>query len=301
MNQTVIAINGKRRQDQASASATAAFITELWERLGHPTLIMQQRYLQALCDSGVALPDVHVPERGEHWQADMAVSIGGDGTFLRTARWIGRRETPILGINSGHLGYLSDVSLTDSAAVIDEIAAGSLKVESRALIQVMAFGEHFDDPAGLMRYPYALNEVAVLRHDTASMISVGAVLDGFPLAVYQADGLLVSTPTGSTAYNLSVGGPIIAPSARCWAISPVAPHALTMRPMVVTDNSELMLKVDSRVPFYRLSLDGHSLTLPLGVKLKLSRAPFATRILVCRSHNFAGTLRTKLLWGIDGR
>lgn len=298
-----IAINSKRRQTPEQLRATIDLLWTIKERFDDASLIMSARYRQALDGPGLPrpLPPVKVPERGERWAADLAVSIGGDGTFLRTARWIGPRETPILGVNSGHLGFLSDVSLDDAPAVIESIAAGEMRVEERSLLHVIPSGAPVDDPTGLFRFPYALNEVAVTRDDTASMIYVSATLDGAPLATYQADGLIISTPTGSTAYNLSVGGPIMAPAARCWAVSPVAAHTLTMRPLVVPDTSRIDLSVDSRVPFYRLSLDGRSITLPLGVRLAVRRAPFVTRIVTRADHNFAGTLRTKLLWGIDNR
>lgn len=295
-----IALNGKRRMTPGQLDATLEFIDNLRGRLGRPRFIVNPRYLDALAAQvpGAILADMIPAPR--QWDADMAVSIGGDGTMLRTARWIADREIPLLGVNSGRLGFLADVGVENSADIIDDIAAGRLKVENRTLLKVEPSGP-VDDRYGLFSFPYALNEVAVLRDETASMISVDTRLDGVPLAVYQADGLIVATPTGSTGYNLSVGGPIMAPTTRCWAISPVAAHSLTMRPLTVADDSVIDIRVDARVPVYRLSLDGRSITLPLEVTLRLSRAPFVTKVLSSPSHSFANTLRTKLLWGIDGR
>lgn len=133
------------------------------------------------------------------------------------------------------------------------------------------------------------------------MITVNAQLDGMPVASYQGDGLIVSTPTGSTAYNLSVGGPIIQPTAPCWVLSPIAPHSLTMRPLVVADSHIIDISVESRTDTYRVTLDGRSLILPIDVKLRLRRAPFVTKVVHTPDHNFVDTLRTKLLWGISKR
>lgn len=235
----------------------------------------------------------------ETLKADLVISIGGDGSFLRAARWVGNREIPILGINSGHLGFLADVTLEESDKVIEEIARMDLSIGERIMLHVEM--ETADPEAKLPDFPFALNEVAVLRDETASMISVDARLNGDPLAVYKADGLIIATPTGSTGYNLSVGGPIVTPSADCLVISPVAAHSLTMRPLVVPAQSEVTLRVDSRMPVFRLSIDSCSVILPLDVTLKLSRAPFVTKIAHRRDQNFAGTLREKMLWGIDAR
>ena len=133
------------------------------------------------------------------------------------------------------------------------------------------------------------------------MITVNTLLDGMPVASYQGDGLIVCTPTGSTAYNLSVGGPIVQPTAPCWVLSPIAPHSLTMRPLVVADSHVIDITVESRTDTYRVTLDGRSLTLPIDVKLRLRRAPFVTKVVHTPGHNFIDTLRTKLLWGISKR
>lgn len=297
-----IAITGKRRLDPGQLSETLRFLRRLHASIPSPELIMQRRYFHALrsmAPAGSLPPVALLASENDHFEADLALSIGGDGSFLRAARWIADREIPILGINSGHLGFLADVTLQESDMVIDEIARMDLSVGERRMLRVDL---HTDNPdAVLPEFPYALNEVAVLRDETASMISVHARLDGVPLAVYKADGLIVATPTGSTGYNLSVGGPIVAPSADCWVLSPIAAHSLTMRPLVVPSQSVVNLRVDSRVPVFRLSIDSRSVTLPLDVSLTLSRAPFVTKIAHRRDQNFADTLRSKLLWGIDAR
>lgn len=226
--------------------------------------------------------------------ADLALSIGGDGTFLKTAWRIGPLQTPIMGINSGHLGYMSAADITEAPAIIDDILAGRYRIEHRSVIEV-----HAPD-AMLPHNQYALNEVAVLKKDTASMIRVEAHIDSWPAAAYRADGLIVSTPTGSTGYNLSVGGPIVAPSARIWTIAPVAPHSLNMRPLAVCDDSIIEILAESRADTYLLSIDGKSVSMPSGSTLRLSKAPHCVNIVLRPSSNFIDTLREKLLWGIDG-
>lgn len=153
----------------------------------------------------------------------------------------------------------------------------------------------------LQHRPFALNEAAILRQDTGSMISVDTFVDGFQLATYMGDGLIISTPTGSTAYNLSVGGPIIAPSASNWVITPVAPHSLNMRPLVLSDDAIIELVPRSRSNTFTLSLDGNARSLSVGSRLRLSKAPFVTNVVRLHNHTFADTLRSKLLWGVNSQ
>ena len=235
----------------------------------------------------------------DEFSADAAISIGGDGTFLRTARWVGPKEIPIIGFNTGHLGFLAEESLADAPATVDNLLAGNFFIESRSLLEVKASGENLRQ--SISGWAYALNEVAILRHDSASMITVHTFLDDIEVASYQGDGLIISTPTGSTAYNLSVGGPIIQPTAPCWALSPVAPHALTMRPLVVSDSHVITTRVDSRADTYRVNLDGRQLVLPIDVSLHIRRAPFAIKVIHMDGHTFVDTLSSKLLWGISRR
>lgn len=296
-----IAVTGKRRLTDSQLAATLEFLNRLASSIDPLELIVQRTYYSALERMArTRLPKVARVAADNRFEADLVLSIGGDGTFLRAARWIGERGYPILGINSGHLGFLADVTLERSEIIIGDIATMNFNIEERELLHVAVGGGNRADVC-LPPFPYALNEVAVLRDDTASMIKVDTRLDGEPLAIYQADGLLVATPTGSTGYNLSVGGPILAPSSKCWVVSPVAAHSLTMRPLVVSSGSVVELSVDSRVPVYRVSLDGRSVTVPLDTRLTISRAPFVTRIAHRRGHSFIDTLRSKLLWGIDAR
>lgn len=292
-----IALFGKRRQSQEDVPDIINLINILVERGAF--LAIERHFFEAMTRlSGIELPVDDVFE-DEDFTADLAISIGGDGTFLRTARWVGSKEIPILGFNTGHLGFLAEESIASAPELIDRLIRGDFVVESRSLLEVRAVDGNIR--SSLSGWAYALNEVAILRQDTASMITVNAMLDDMPVASYQGDGLIISTPTGSTAYNLSVGGPIIQPTAPCWALSPIAPHSLTMRPLVVSDSHTIETSVESRADTYRLTLDGRTLILPINVKLHIRRAPFVVKVLHSDGHNFIDTLRAKLLWGISKR
>jgi len=244
-------------------------------------------YLQ---DAGIDIGSVFVVDEFPRG-VDCVVSIGGDGTFLCAAQWVGARETPILGINTGHLGFLASYSLDEMDELLTVIADGLGTVERRAVIEVSCDSL----PEGF--WPYALNEVAVQKGDTASMLTIHAEIDGYFLADYMSDGLLVATSTGSTAYNLSVGGPIIQPTLGCMVLSPIAAHSLTMRPVVVSGESRILLTTSSRSSYCRLSLDGRSFTLRCGEPVFLKRAPFKVSVLRRPGSSFSHLLRNKLGWG----
>ena len=226
--------------------------------------------------------------------ADMALSLGGDGTFLTTAMWVSPKGMPILGVNVGHLGYLTAGSLDEHAHVIDEVLAGNYRIEERTMLQVSC-------DAVEIAHPWALNEVAILRHETSSMLDMETRLRSHELTTYRGDGLIVSTPTGSTAYNMSVGGPILEPTTSCLVLSPISPHSLTMRPLVVRDDSEIVVRTHTRATHYEVSLDGEVALCPTGSTLTISRAPYCARVVQTQGNNFASTLRQKLLWGTDRR
>ncbi|WP_297059969.1 NAD kinase [uncultured Duncaniella sp.] len=292
-----IAVFGKRRQNAEDLPRIAALM-EILSGKGIFVSVQRHFYEAMTRDLGVPMEADDVFEADE-FSADAAISIGGDGTFLRTARWVGPKEIPIIGFNTGHLGFLAEESLADAPATVDNLLAGNFFIESRSLLEVKASGENLRQ--SISGWAYALNEVAILRHDSASMITVHTFLDDIEVASYQGDGLIISTPTGSTAYNLSVGGPIIQPTAPCWALSPVAPHALTMRPLVVSDSHVITTRVDSRADTYRVNLDGRQLVLPIDVSLHIRRAPFAIKVIHMDGHTFVDTLSSKLLWGISRR
>lgn len=284
-----IAIYGSRRQE-AHLCEIEQFMRRLdalgFEVVMHPKLYT---YLRS-----VMLPSLAVVRRvtdSDDFSADAAVSIGGDGTFLRTAMWVSERQIPILGVNTGHLGYLTSLGVDSLSEVPRLLESGELTADSRALIEVAC--------EGLRTWPYALNEVTVTKDDSASMIDARLILDGSEFADYRADGLIVATPTGSTAYNLSVGGPVVQPQTPVWVVSPIAAHTLTMRPVVISDRSELTVVTDARSEHFRLTLDGRSVSLPVGTAVALRRAPFGVTVLHLPSASFAETLRSKLHWGAE--
>lgn len=284
-----LAIYGNRHQERF-LPLLAKFFTSLSER-GFVVNI-HKRFAEYLLDADVSLPQNFLFTEAIPEDAECVISIGGDGTFLRAAQWVGSRELPILGINTGHLGFLASYSLDETDELTDVIISGAGVVERRMVLEVEC------DALPPDFAPYALNEVAVLRGETASMVTVHAEVDGFFLADYLADGLVVATPTGSTAYNLSAGGPILAPTLDCAVLSPIAPHSLTMRPLVVSGNSEIRLTTSSRVKYVRVSLDGRYFMMECGRdELKIHRADFCVMVLRRPDANFAGLLRNKLLWG----
>ena len=227
--------------------------------------------------------------------ADAAISVGGDGTFLGTAAQIGARGIPILGINTGRLGFLADVSPDAIDSSLQALCAGDYIVEERKALAVMKNGELSQE------HPYALNEVAVLKHDNSSLIEIETRIDGHFLTNYLADGLIVSTPTGSTAYSLSVGGPILEPQSCTICLSPVAPHSLSVRPVVVHDSVEIHLNIHSRSHNFLLSCDGHSESLPDTTVIDIRCAPHTIKVIKIEHKHFFDTLREKMMWGADQR
>ena len=234
--------------------------------------------------------------------ADMAFSIGGDGTFLRTAAEIAHYKIPILGINTGRLGFLADIKYEDLDETLDEIFNQNYRIEMRMLLKTKLISTSNDSLQNEQNnFKYSLNEVAILKQDTSSMLTIHAYIDDEYLTSYQADGLVVATPTGSTAYSLSIGGPIMVPTAPNIILTAIAPHSLNTRPLVVDSNSKINLKVESRSSNYLISLDGESKTMNVGTLLEISKANYSQPVVKRCGHTFFETLRNKLMWGVDIR
>ena len=231
----------------------------------------------------------------DDFELDIALSVGGDGTFLRTAMRIGKKGIPILGINTGRLGFLADISTTEIEDTLEEIFKNYYHVEERTLLRLTTETDRFGG------YHYALNEVAILKRDTASMITIYTSLNQEYLTTYQADGLVIATPTGSTAYSMSVNGPIMLPQVNSLILSPVAPHSLNVRPLVIPDDLEISLTVACRTSSFLISLDGRSEVFPSGAQFMVSKADFNVRVIKRYGHTFYKTLREKLMWGADVR
>jgi NAD+ kinase len=227
--------------------------------------------------------------------ADIALSIGGDGTFLNTAARVGKKLIPILGINTGRLGFLAALSGDEIEEALKMILEANYDIEERSLIKVQLSN---DFP---LEYPYALNDVAILKQDSASMIGINTSLNGLAVHTYQADGLVIATPTGSTAYSLSVGGPLLVPETSNILLSPVASHSLNVRPLVIPDTWVVDLDVNARTQNFQLSIDGRTMVLSHDVKVRISKASFNVRVIRPKNSSFFDTLKMKLMWGMDKR
>lgn len=223
---------------------------------------------------------------------DFALSIGGDGTFLTTAAAIGTKNIPIVGINTGHLGFLADVQTKDVDQIMDDLINGRYTIEQRALLQVTC------SEGGHLHSPNALNEVAIMKQGLSSMITIETYLNNQMLNAYEADGLIIATATGSTAYNMSVGGPLMVPQAKGVILSPIAGHSLTLRPLVIPNEWVVDLKIRSRNGNYLVSIDGRSQVMADTVCLHIEKAPYTIKIAQVGNNSFLHSLRAKLNWGL---
>ena len=221
--------------------------------------------------------------------------MGGDGTFLEAANKVGDREIPILGVNMGRLGFLADVLPSEIETTLDHVLRGDHIIEDHTVIKLETNGETVECN------PFALNDIAVLKRDSASMISIRAYVNGDFLVNYQADGLIIATPTGSTAYSLSNGGPIIVPQSGSLCITPVAPHSLNIRPIVINDTSVIELEVCSRSHNFLVAVDGRSMKMAEETRLTIRKAPYTIKLIKLKSQRYFSTLHEKLMWGADTR
>lgn len=271
-------------------------VKNLFFKLKHrgANILFDKEFAKEIQDSGM-LDISEFDVFDNNFSGDIAISLGGDGTLLATANRIGNRQIPILGINLGRLGFLTDVQAHELDNLDDIIFNQKYKVDDRMILRA----EITQDNSIISEF--ALNEIAVLKQDLSSMISIDVTLNGEPLHTYQADGLLVSTPTGSTAYSLSVGGPIMMPETNNLIIAPVASHSLNVRPLIIPDNWKIDLKISSRNHSYLASIDGRSITMPDTATISISKANYTVQIIRLEGHSFLNTLKTKLMWGADIR
>jgi NAD+ kinase len=222
-------------------------------------------------------------------------SLGGDGTFLKSFLLAKKGSIPLVGINTGRLGFLSDISREEIESAIDDIIEGNILIDERTALELEIVSEKQTE------LQYALNEITVTKLDSSSMINIHTYINDEFLNTYWADGLIVATPTGSTAYTLSVGGPILTPDSENIVISPIAPHNLTVRPVVVPDNHSITLHVEGRGLHYLASIDSKSEPIYFTEYLKIRKAPFKVKTIRLKGHSFFSTLRNKLMWGADKR
>lgn len=228
-------------------------------------------------------------------RADVVVSVGGDGTFLGTLPFIHDSEIPVMGINSGRLGFLANTQIEDIDEAFEDFVSGNYKIDKRAVLQITP---QIDNPEYKL---YALNDITVRRGENATMLSFETNVDDCFLNNYWADGIVFSTPTGSTAYSLSCGGPILTPNAKAVIITPIASHTLTVRPIVISDESVVKVKVSGRGDHFTLSVDSNSENIEIGSELIIQKADFSLSIVRFEHHSFYETIRNKLMWGYDKR
>ena len=231
----------------------------------------------------------------EDLKADLLFSIGGDGTILDTVPFVLNSGIPVVGINMGRLGFLSSISKNEIDMAVNSVLTGDYTVEQRTLLELVSPEKVFDD------VKYALNELNVIRNPEHSLLAIKVFVDDIYLNTYWGDGILLATPTGSTAYSLSAGGPIIAPNAKNFVITPIATHNLTVRPVVIPDDSTIRIQVEGREKKFVFSMDSRSCTLDTSVQLEVRKAGFCLNLVRMRGEDFFGTIRNKLMWGKDNR
>lgn len=286
------AIFGNKHQSKKSKSIEQLFAAIV--KFGD-TFIIDEPFYRFLLGEGFSVPTPEGLINGNDFTADIAISFGGDGTLLRTASRIGDKEIPILGINAGRLGFLTTTSNENIEYVIGKIHEGEYDVEKHNIIEALTHGNT------LKNYPFALNEIAVMKHDSSSMMTLDVTLNGNDRITYQADGLIVAAPSGSTGYSLSVGGPIIAPDANVLVLTPIAPHSLSARPLVISDSTTIEIKVNSRSHNFLIALDGRNESCDESTVITVRKAAYRQLIIRRKEHSFIQNLQEKLMWGTDVR
>lgn len=260
-------------------------------------LIIYEDFYRHIQDRILFKKDVKTFQHREHLDDDILclISIGGDGTLLDTITLIQDSGIPVLGINTGRLGFLSAVAADEISLALDELFSGNYSLDQRSLIQL-------NSPQNLFgSVNYALNELTVLKRDNSSMITINAYVDDQFLNTYWADGLIVATPTGSTGYSLSCGGPIISPGTTNFIITPIATHNLTVRPIVIPDTCTIRLSISGRTQDYLVTLDSRAKPLSTSVDLVIQKAGFSIKLICLGKKDFYKTIRNKLAWGLDKR
>ncbi|MBQ2171450.1 MAG: NAD(+)/NADH kinase [Paludibacteraceae bacterium] len=228
---------------------------------------------------------------------DFALSVGGDGTFLTSAAAIGNKNIPILGVNCGHLGFLAEVQTQDLDDILKQLVDGQYAIEQRRLLSLTVLDKDGIVRDDLIMSPNALNEIAILKQGLTNMLSIETKVNGELLHTYHSDGLVIATPTGSTAYNLSIGGPLLVPQSRGIILTPIAPHSLTVKPLIVPDDWKLDMRVSSRYDSYMVSVDGRSQSLSTDMSLHIEQADYTVKLVQIGDNSFLKSLRAKLNWG----
>ncbi|MDO5447233.1 MAG: NAD kinase [Prevotellaceae bacterium] len=282
------ALFGNVYQSKKSSSVQRVF--SLLSQKGAEIAVEKEFYHFLVEKQHLTLPEVQLIETDD-FEADFVLSIGGDGTFLNAAAHVGDKCIPILGINTGRLGFLADAGTDGIESEIEMLYSGDYDIETRTAIFVTGNGRP------LCQYPVALNDVAILKRDNASMISIDTHINGEYLTTYLADGLVVSSPTGSTAYSLSIGGPIVTPDNKTLTLTAVAPHSLNIRPIVLSDESVVTLNIESRNSTFLVGIDGRSVKCSNDTEITIRKAPYIIKVVRKKGKNYFDTLKEKLLLG----
>ncbi|RLD46010.1 MAG: NAD kinase [Bacteroidetes bacterium] len=289
------AIFGKNFNDDFKPSLKAFF--KILKSYGYK-LSIYEPYYQFIAKNCSFLPEAKTmfnepfPKNSD---IDIVFSIGGDGTFLDAVSYVREKEIPIVGINSGRLGFLANISKKEIPSALKAINEKRFNLEERTLLEVNTDKKYFKE------FNFALNEVTVLKRDSGSMITIKVYVNGEYLNTYWADGLILATPTGSTAYSLSLGGPIVIPGSSNFIITPIAPHNLTVRPIVLPDNYDITIKVSGRAENYLLSIDSQSVVVEKNTKICIKAASFKVKTVRIENNTFFNNIRDKLMWGFDKR
>ncbi len=278
---------------------TKPFIENLYQELvkiGAEISVFRKlnRFIQEHCDIDVNFEEFNSHEDIIAYKPDFLITAGGDGTILDAVTYIRDSGIPILGINTGRLGFLSNVSREEISKAVKALHDGEYSLDERNLLEVSSDALNLD-------LNFALNEVTVSRKDTTAMVTIHTWINGDYLNSYWADGLIVATPTGSTGYSLSCGGPIIMPGSESFVITPIAPHNLNVRPFVIPNNMEIKMKVEGREKLCLVSLDSRIYSIPSGSELTMQLGSFKIKLVKTEIQDFPTTLRNKLLWGLDKR
>lgn len=273
-----------------------SFIQHIFHSHKSNTLAVSSEFMECLKREQIELGEVRVYKgKADLEGVEIMFSVGGDGTLLETITHVGDREIPILGINTGRLGFLATTAKGEFDEAMVKIREGKYSYDLRTLL-------HLDTPTSLFgELNFALNDVAILKKDTSSMITVHAYINGDFLNSYWSDGIIISTPTGSTGYSISCGGPVVIPGSHNFIITPISPHNLTVRPMVVPDDAELTFTVEGRSKHFLISLDSRYETIEEKIQLAIRKEKFKARLIKLDGYSYFRTLRQKLNWGLDAR
>lgn len=287
-----IAIYARSVNDNLSPYVSKLF--KKLEELNIETIVYKPYFQYLTINSVINKPLSTFTSHTEIKNVDYLLSIGGDGTLLETIYLVRNSGVPILGINTGRLGFLANVYKEDIEPALESLKKKKFRIDKRAMLKLETPGNLFGD------VNYALNEITIMKKDS-NMVTIHAYVNGEFLNSYWADGLIISTPTGSTAYSLSCGGPIVLPESENFLITPIAAHNLNVRPLVLSDKNEITLKIEGRSPNYLLSLDSRSEVIDSSVELTIKKEKFHINLIRLENQNFFTTIRAKLMWGLDKR